>query len=348
MEFMTQLPSNGLTILDCYCGAGVGAIGAEMAGFKTVYAFDNNKHAVRNYNTNIANGGSIAHVVDARTLDISTLPNTDIITGGFPCKPWSCNGKGEGESCEKNGNLAQVLIDIILLKEPKGFLIENVKGLVDKKNKPYFEAMVKQLEKSFDVSWQVLDCSEYGVPQKRERVFIVGTHKILCKTFNFPLKSNVKYSIKNALQGLTEAPDGVNNHELNEKWTIRNDEKPFVHKVPKGGNWKSLPEQDQKTFMKGAFNSGGGRTGYLAVMDDTKPARTIMSTPMGKNTVQILRLSDGSSRRYTVRESLRLQSVPDSWGFDSDTPVRVQYERCSGIPSLMSYKLMEQVAISLR
>ena len=117
-----------------------------------------------------------------------------------------------------------------------------------------------------------------------------------------------------------------------------------MDKIPKGGNWKSLPLEEQKIFMKGAFYSGGGRTGFLSVVDENKPARTIMSSPMGKNNAQILRLSDGSSRRFTVRESLRLQSVPDTWGFDDETPIKVQYERCSGIPSLVSYKLMVELA----
>lgn len=347
MEKMTKLPKNGLTVLDCFCGAGVGGIGAEYAGFETVYAFDNNKHAVRNYNKNV---GNVSHEVDAKTLtltDIDNLPVTDVITGGFPCKPWSCNGKREGAGCEKNGNLAQTLIDIILRKKPKAFKIENVKGLVDKQNKPYFLAMIAQLETVFNVYWEVLDCSEYGVPQKRERVFIIGINKEVGTSYKFPEKSDRIYSINDAIGDLPEVPDGVNNHEYHPQWTLRKDEMPFVHKVPEGGNWKDLPLADQKAFMKGAFDSEGGKTTFLAVMDRTKPARTIMSSPMGKNSAQILRFSHTNIRRYTVRESLRLQTVPDTWGFDKETPLKVQYERCSGIPSLVSYKLMKGIEESL-
>jgi hypothetical protein len=80
-------------------------------------------------------------------------------------------------------------------------------------------------------------------------------------------------------------------HEFHHSWSIRKDEEPFVHKIPEGGNWKSLDIEDQKAFMKGTFNSGGGRTGFLAVMNKDKPTRTIMSSPMGKNNAQILRFS---------------------------------------------------------
>ncbi len=91
--------------------------------------------------------------------------------------------------------------------------------------------------------------------------------------------------------------------------------------------------------------------------DLNKPARTIMSSPMGKNSAQIMNLKAlvhpldidnvATIRRYTVRESLRLQTVPDTFCFDRETPLSVQYERCSGIPSAMSYKLMVQLEDAL-
>ena len=295
---MKQLKKNGLTILDCFCGAGVGAIGAELAGFETVFAFDNNKHAVRNFNKNISD---VAVVLDAKSVSFDSLPDTDIITGGFPCKPWSINGKGEGKSCDKHGNLAQKLVDLILYKRPKGFLIENVKGLVNKKNKPYFDQMIQQLEQQFNVYWKVLDCSEYGVPQKRERVFIIGIRPDVDLGFVFPDKVGYKLSINNAISGLPTLPDNHNNHDYNEKWQLRNDEKPYAHLVPEGGCWKDLPtEQMKMDFMKGAYYSTGGRTTYLAIMDRDKPARTIMSSPMGKNSAQIMNLGGSNIRRYTV------------------------------------------------
>lgn len=343
MEQMIKLNKNGLTVLDCFCGAGVGAIGAEYAGFETIYAFDNNKHAVRNFNKNIS---PVAEVLDAKTLDeqkIKDLPISDVITGGFPCKPWSNAGKREGEKCNKNGNLAQTLIDIILIKQPKAFLIENVKGLIDKKNKPYFLNMIKQLEEFYNVNWELVDCSQYGVPQKRERIFIVGIRNDLNKFYTFPKKSDNIYSVFDAISDLPDIPNNVNNHDYNEKYFLRNDEKPYAYKIPDGGNWKNLSIQEQKDFMKGAFYSGGGRTSFLSVIDQSKPSRTIMSTVMGKSTAQIIR-REGLLRRYTVRESLRLQTVPDEWGFDSETPTSIQYERCSGIPSLVSYKIMKTLS----
>jgi len=199
----------------------------------------------------------------------------------------------------------------------------------------------------YDIKWKLLNCADYGIPQKRERVFVIGIRKEIGSSYVFPQTSSKKVSIKEALAGLPEIPDGLNNHEYHQSFAIRKDETPYISKIPIGGNWKCLPENEARAFMKGAFNNGGGRTGFLRVIDPNLPAKTIMSTPMGKSTAQILRISDGSSRRFTVRESLRLQTVPDFWCFDKETPISVQYERCSGIPSLMSYQLMIEIGNAL-
>jgi DNA (cytosine-5)-methyltransferase 1 len=347
METIEQLPPNGFTVLDCFCGMGVGAIGTEAAGFETTYAFDYAKHAVRNFNKNIVD---VAHVIDANDVTYEDFPDADVITGGFPCKPWSEGGKREGADDKKHGNLAQWLINLIMGKKPKAFLIENVKGLVNKNNRPFFNEMVRNLETEFDVWWQVLDASLYGVPQKRERVFIIGLRKDLNGSFEFPKQSDKVISIREALADLPDIPDGKRNHEFHASFALRKDERPYVHKVPEGGCWKNLPEEDQKAFMGNAYyNTNGGRTTMLSVVDRDKPARTIMSFPMGKTCTQIMRLAPDNIRRYTVRESLRLQSVPDSFVFDDETPVRDQYERVGGgIPSLLMWKVMQCLADSLR
>jgi len=341
---MKSLPKNGLTVIDAFCGAGVGAVGSEMAGFSTIYAFDNNHHAVRNFNKNISN---VAVCLDARDIDYDSIPDADVITGGFPCKPWSTAGSKLGIKDEKNGDLGELFVDLILHKKPKAFLMENVAGIVNKRNIKFFNMLVERMSDLYDIKWKLVNCADYGIPQKRERVFVIGIRKEIGSSYVFPQTSSKKVSIKEALAGLPEIPDGLNNHEYHQSFAIRKDETPYISKIPIGGNWKCLPENEARAFMKGAFNNGGGRTGFLRVIDPNLPAKTIMSTPMGKSTAQILRISDGSSRRFTVRESLRLQTVPDFWCFDKETPISVQYERCSGIPSLMSYQLMIEIGNAL-
>lgn len=334
-----KLPKNNLTIVDFFCGAGIGAIGAELAGFKTIFAFDNNKHAVATFNKNIS---PVAQILDIQKDEINA-PWANIYTGGFPCQPFSFFGNQEGENDKKKGNLGEIFCHKILKNKPDAFLMENVQGLISKKNIDFFNKLISILERKYNVSWKLMDCSEYGVPQKRKRVFIVGILKKFKKKFKFPEKSEKTYSVRDALDGLSRTPDNTNNHYDNDMFKLRNDEKPYAHKVPIGGNWKDLPVEDQKAFMKKGYYSGGGRTGSLWKVDPDKPSKTILSTPMGKATAQILDWGDGNLRRFTVRESLRLQTVPDWFSFDDSVPIRKQYERCSGIPSLVSYKLLLEI-----
>lgn len=356
-NIIPRLSPSGLTHLDCFCGAGIGEIGAERAGFNTIFAFDNNQFAVDTFNQNF---NPVASVLDAmeflkdsekESIEFikSVLPAVDVISGGFPCKPWSLIGANRGEKDEKTGKLGYIMTLIIKALQPKSFIIENVDGLVKKRNIEYFENMIQYLHDSgYDVYWRVLDSSDYGIPQVRKRVFVVGFRKDLRTSFNFPLPTSTalesKMTIREAFSGLPTCPDGLNEHI---GYGLRNDEKPFVDKVPIGGNWKSLPLEDQMAFMKNGFYSGGGRTGALRKVDPDLPAKTIMSSPMGKMTAQIIDWSDGNPRRFTVRESLRLQSVPDSFSFVDDMTLAKKYERCSGIPSKLSFLLFQEVRKSL-
>ncbi|MDK9789980.1 DNA cytosine methyltransferase [Vibrio sp. D431a] len=353
-DLIPTLSRSKLTHLDAFCGAGIGEIGAHRAGLKTIFAFDNNKKAVETFNLNF---GDIAEVLDARDLLKSSeeeaiayirsiLPYADVISGGFPCKPWSIVGANEGEDNPTSGKLGYVMTLIIKALQPKSFLIENVDGLVNSRNIDYFKKMVNFLEDAgFDVSWRVLNSADYGVPQKRKRVFIVGFRKDLSiKDYQFPIATtpddSEKMTIRQALEGLSRSPDGINDHE---GVGLRNDEKPYAHKIPNGGNWKSLPVDEQKAFMKRGFYSGGGRTGALFKVDPDKQAKTILSSPLGKATAQILDWGIGEPRRYTVRESLRLQTVPDTFRFADGMKLMKKYERCSGIPSLLSFYLFKSI-----
>jgi len=342
---MSQQPNNGLTIGDLFCGAGIGAIGMKLAGFKTAYAFDNNSVAVDTFNRNIE---PIATLEDAHELDITALPLADIIVAGFPCKCWSVAGKSLGLQDRKYGDLGSITVDIILKKQPKAFLIENVGGIIAQNNMLFFEEVLNLLGESYNIAWKYIDCSDYGVPQKRNRVFVIGMRKDLNLQFNFPPYTHVtnKRSVLDAIGDLPKLPTSdIPNH--GQDCGIRKDEKPFVNKIPVGGNWKDLPLEDQMTFMKGGFHSEGGRTGALYKVDPTKPAKTILSSPMGKATAQILHWEGHAPRRFTVRESLRLQTVPDTFTFDESIPLLRQYDRCSGIPSYVTYLFSGRIAAML-
>lgn len=385
---MKRREKNGLKVVDLFSGAGIGAVGILEAGYEIVYAIDNKKYAVDTYNQNIGNHAVLG---DIRKLSATDLPDADLYTGGFPCQPFSLGGKGEGEKDKKQGDLAKHFHRLVKEGKPKAFLIENVGGILTKNHKEFFLQLMQLFrELGYKVSWEYLNCYDYGVPQLRKRVFAIGIREDIEGEFKFPEKvsEEQRTTIRDAIGDLPE-PDGVENHE---GYGIRNDEQPFVDKIPAGGNWRDLEDEDQKIFLGKAYYSGGGRTGFLRKVKFDKPAFTITSQMKGKNNAQIVdnqdKYHDGGfspryksrnrqkqwdepsftivsqarqlplhpepphydiremdinefppPRRFTVRECLRLQTVPDWFYFSKEISLAKQYERCSGIPSLMSYKL---------
>lgn len=335
-----------ITIGELFCGAGIGAVGSKVLGINTVYAYDNNRYAVDTFNRNIDN---VATLVDLQTKDIEAIPYTDIIMAGFPCQPFSFNGKGLGVDDPDKGNLGKITYNIINKVKPKAFLLENVKGLASKKNLPFLHSLVKELSDLYYVTWEVINCADYGVPQNRERVFIIGVRKDIGGVFNFPPKTHKDnpISVEHVLSSIKVKGDYLANHSVD--CGIRKDEEPFIGYIKDGQCWKDLPDEEmKKQFMKGAYFSDGGKTTYLAVIDKTKPARTILSSPKGKNSSQILKWDGQPHRRYTVRESLRLQSVPDWFSFSEEVPLMKQYERCSGIPPLITELFLKEIMILIR
>ncbi|MGR5366937.1 DNA cytosine methyltransferase [Photobacterium damselae] len=364
-----SIKNKQFTHLDCFCGAGIGEAGtAQIDKINTIHAFDNNKWAVKSYNHNFAkNHQPIAHILNATTLiptdleiddSISDpdlvkianniknhLPYAEIISGGFPCKPWSTIGKCEGAKDKKHGNLGFVMCMIIRSLQPKAFLIENVDGLINSRNKPYFLKMIEFLEESgFNVKWELINASDYAIAQTRKRVFIVGIRKDINSEYHFPKPTTTnpdsKLTIRDVIRDLPISPNGIDEHEC---FYLRNDEKPFIDKVPQNGNWRDLSIEDQKAFMGKAFYSDGGRTGALRKVNLDSVAYTILSNAMGKTTAQIVDYGIGEPRRFSIRESLRLQSVPDSFSFAEGMPLAKKYERCSGIPSKLSKLLFEEI-----
>lgn len=119
-----------LTVVDLFCGGGIGAVGVKCADFNIIYALDNNKYAVETYNENIEN---CCIQQDIRKLDISTIPDSDIILGSPVCKSFSFAGNNNGFSDEKYGDLTSYYVEIIKYKKPKALVFENVKGMISKK-----------------------------------------------------------------------------------------------------------------------------------------------------------------------------------------------------------------------
>ncbi|WP_342493949.1 DNA (cytosine-5-)-methyltransferase [Bacillus sp. FSL R5-0447] len=337
-----QKPTNGMTVLELFCGGGLGAIGFKAAGYVIVKALDFDKNAAKAYRHNF---GDYVEQADINKIDIDSLPDTDVIFGGPPCQDFSVAGKGAGAEGER-GKLVWRYLEIIAAKQPKAFVFENVKGLITKRHRPTFDALIEKFnEIGYEISWRVMSAWDYGVAQKRERVFIVGIRKDLGFTFEFPKPLEGDYQTRVLRDVIGDLPE-VNN----EGYGLRNDEKPYAHKIPDGGNWRSLPVDEQKAFMKGAFYSGGGQTTYLRRMSRDEPALTITASVLAKATCHLHPEEDGKPpRRFTVRECLRIQSAPDTYILPDDISLSAQYRIVgNGIASRVAWYIGGALADQLR
>lgn len=194
--------NNGLRTIDLFAGVGGIRIGFENAGFETVFSNDFEQNCKYTYDLNF--GTSKLIVEDIRKIEIDDLPEFDFVLGGFPCQAFSVAGYRQGFNDEKGrGNLFFDVAKIIEARNPKGFLLENVKNLYNHDNGRTFRIIKETLEElGYHVHAKVLNTMEYGnVPQNRERVYIVGfKDKKHYDNFEFPEKKKLTISIKDILE----------------------------------------------------------------------------------------------------------------------------------------------------
>ena len=181
--------------------AGIGGIdlGFEFAGFECIWANDFDKFACQTYRANV--GDQIVEG-DIR-LTKNQIPAHDILVGGFPCQPFSTLGKLQGFEDEMNrGTLFFEIMDIITKHDTKVVVLENVKNLINHDNGKTFARIKQELDNAgYDVNAQVLNSQDYGIPQRRNRIFIVAFNRRSFKTgeFVYPDKEELKVTTQDLL-----------------------------------------------------------------------------------------------------------------------------------------------------
>lgn len=303
-----QHTANGLTVLELFCGGGLGAVGFKAAGFDIVKALDFDKNAVKAYRHNF---GDHVEQADISTVDIGSLPNTDVIFGGPPCQDFSVAGKGAGADGER-GKLVWRYLEIIAAKHPKAFVFENVKGLISKRHRATFDDLLTKFsEIGYEVSWQLINAWDYGVAQKRERVFIVGTRKDLGFNFEFPKPLEGDYRTKVLRDVIGDLPE------------------PYSQDCCKFWTPKREYSYDQANRVQSLI----------------KPSNTI---PAHHNSGQPIHPTE-APRRFTVRECLRIQSVPDTYVLPDDISLSAQYRVVgNGIASRVAWYIGSALSDQLK
>jgi len=327
------------TTIDLFAGAGGLSLGLEQAGFQHLLLNEIDRDAVKTLNLNRPDWNVLFQ--DIKTIDLSEYKwIADVITGGFPCQSFSYAGKRMGLE-DTRGTLFYEMARNIKDVEPKLFLIENVKGLLTHDNGKTLETIITVFE---DIGYHVfppkiLKAVEHNVPQKRERLFIVGVRNDLYKDdlFPWPIPNGEERTVGDAF-----FKGDLYDTDVEKSPGQRYSDKKIkvMKKVPQGGNWRNLPVKTQKEYMLTTFYASGGRTGIAKRLSFEQPSPTILCSPSQKQTE---RCHPTEHRPISVRESARLQTFPDSWIFTG--AVSAQYRQ---IGNAVAVNLSYDVGMALR
>lgn len=324
-----------------FSGCGGLDLGFIKSGFKISWANDIDKDACEVYSKNI---GKIIHN-DISNLGIDELSDVDVIVGGFPCQPFSTAGNRLGTE-DHRGNLFFETLRFVKKNKPKVIVFENVRGLLSTKNEDggkLIDDIIKVLsniddEVSYDTSYKLLKSSDYGVPQNRYRVFIVGVRKDLGKKFIFPEKiktdlNNLK--VKKILKGVNGLQDQVH-------WKLSPQQSKLIPHIKEGGSWKDIPyEYLPPRLKKIRDNIKFYRSpNFYRRFSRDEINGTITASAQPENCGIIHPLED---RRYTVREIARIQTFPDSFVFGLKRIPSNYKVIGNAVPPLLSFHIAESI-----
>lgn len=195
---------NKLSMVSLFCGAGGLDMGFERQGFQTVWANDLDEDACKTHQK--WSDAKIVHG-DIGKIDFNTIPATDIISGGFPCQGFSLAGPRKLD--DSRNILYRYFVKLVELKRPRAFIAENVKGILTLGNGTIIEAIINDFkEKGYNITVRLVNAADYGVPQDRYRVIIIGFRNDLDIKFEFPHPLKEKVTLKDVLK---ELPNPQNN-----------------------------------------------------------------------------------------------------------------------------------------
>jgi len=302
--------------LSLFSGCGGLDLGFHMAGYNTIWANDIDEWATKTYAHNF-DGKIICKDIELiDPFQDRTIPKSDLILGGFPCQDFSIIWKRPGLSGER-GNLYKNFLRFILAKKPKAFVAENVKGLLSANNHKAIEQIIRDFENiapGYIVKPKLYNFADYGVPQFRERVLIVGIRIDTGFDFKHPKPTHGPKAGKpyvtagQALKGSEKVKFN------NEKMNIAPKTIKMLELISEGGNFTDIPP-NHPYYVKGMISHV-----YRRIHRD-EPSKTIIAAGGGGT----WGYHYPEPRALTNRERARLQSFPDDFEFlGSNTEVRRQ------------------------
>lgn len=291
-------------IVDLFAGIGGTRLGFHLTGeAKVVFSSEINKFARITYSTNFGEEPE----GDIREVELSKIPEHEILVAGFPFQSFSWAGKKKGFNDERGALFFQIL-KVLECKKPKAFLLENVKNLLSHNKDQSFKVIKDSLEElNYHITYAILNSKNFGVPQNRTRLYIVG--------FNKELVSNYEsFQMPEPLCKNTSVNDILENY-VDDKYTISD------------LLWKGHQIRKAKHISRG---KGFG----FSLFNKDDPYTNAISTRYYKDGNEILiEQTNKNPRKITPREAARLQGFPDNYLIPvSDKQAYIQFGNASTVP----------------
>ncbi len=345
-------------VLDLFCGCGGISEGYHLAGFDIAGGIDFNEHATITFKHNFKNA-------KVHNIDITTFPNeqileeygdVDVVVGGPPCQGFSTANRHQKETDDPRNKLFFEYIRFVQQIHPKLIMIENVRGLLTRDG-GYAIDRIKEIlgAEEYNITYRVLDASEFGVPQIRKRAIIVGVRKDFKDvSFDFDkLKKHPKTTVGDAigeLYNFEQSPDGTKkittpadtplrkflrtgDNTITDQDIVYPAQKvqDRIKHVPQGGNWQDVPEDLWPNNRKNRHSSAYKR------LDPNSQSCTIDTGNAHSNYFHPI-----YNRIPTIRESARLQSFPDSFVFQGTRGSKYR-QVGNAVPPLLAKAIAEEI-----
>lgn len=345
-----------ITAIDLFSGAGGMSLGAAMNGINTVTAVEIDKHAALTYSYNHPDTKVIN--TDIRAVDVNILHSKGdlrILFGGPPCQGFSTSNQKTRNAHNKLNWLFQEFLRIAKLWKPDWLVLENVAGLLETEKGFFFEEITKCLhDAGYKSSLWVLNATDFGVPQKRRRLFIIGSY--FYKDLPSPKIINESpVTVWDAISDLPDLQNGSNFDDLPYKsypvsryaevmrgklescgnhHVTRNAEQVIdrYRHVPQGGNWENIPP----SLMANYKERTRCHTGIYRRLNANEP-----SVVIGNYRKNML-IHPTQDRGLSVREAARIQSFPDSYVFKGSIGFQ-QQQVGNAVPPLMAKAVFQSI-----
>jgi DNA (cytosine-5)-methyltransferase 1 len=318
------------TFIEVCAGCGGLSSGFMKAGFKPLLINEMDKTFCKTLRRNHPG----VNIIEGSMVDLDLKPyrgQVDILQGGVPCQAFSQAGERKGLE-DPRGKLIVQFNNLINDCEPKMFLVENVKGLITHNNGETFKNIITLFENNgkYKVYHKILNAKDYEVPQKRERILIVGVHSSISKPFVYPEKSEKIVILKDVL---INVPPSIGASYPKHKADV-------MKLVPQGGCWIHLPKDIQEKYIgEKGLAAGGGKRGIARRLSMEEQCLTLTTSPCQKQTE---RCHPIENRPLNIREYARIQTFPDSYIFEGS--MGNQYKQIgNAVPVKLALEMGKQI-----